>query len=90
MSQPLIAHCPADHRDQELDGRPLLKLANRGLLASAAVLLLTILVCYPYADWFSLESQIFGHAAMILSTVMLKLAYLLRCVAQQALHLTVG
>lgn len=90
MSQSLIAHSPSDHHNHELDGRPLLSLANRGLLVSAAVLLLTILVCYPYAGWFSLEAQIFGHAAMILSAVMLKLAYLLRCVAQQALHLIVG
>lgn len=90
MSQLLITQYPSNHVDHELDGRPLLNLANRGLLVSAAVLLLTILVCYPYADWFSLEAQILGHAAMILSAVMFKLAYLLRCVAQQALHLTVG
>lgn len=90
MSQPLIAHYSSDYPNHELDGRPLLSLANRGLLVSVAVLLLTILVCYPYADWFSLEAQIVGHAAMILSAFMLKLAYLLRCVAQQALHLTVG
>ncbi len=90
MSQPLIAHCPSDHLDHELNGRPLLSLANRSLLMSAVVLLLTVLVCYPYASWFSLEAQIFGHATMILSAVMLKLAYLLRCIAQQALHLPVG
>ncbi len=90
MSQLLIAHSPSDHPDQELNGRRLLSFANRNLLVSAAVLLLAILACYPYAAWFSLQAQIFGHAAMILSAVMLKFAYLLRCIAQQALHLRVG
>lgn len=90
MSQSLLAQSHADHADVEVDYRQLLSFANRGLLVSAFVLLATIFVCYPYAEWFSLEEQIFGHATMILSAVMIKLTYLLRCVAQQALHLRVG
>ncbi|MEN0038031.1 MAG: hypothetical protein AAGC78_13235 [Cellvibrio sp.] len=90
MSLPICAQSSADHADVEVDHRLLLSFANRGLLASALVLLLTVLVCYPYAEWFSLEAQIFGHAAMILSAVLIKLTYLLRCIAQQALHLPVG
>lgn len=86
MSPLLLAHTAADHADVPADA----PIDARHLLTSAFVLLLTILICYPYAAWFSLEEQIFGHATMILSAVMLKLTYLLRCIAQQALHLPVG
>ncbi len=90
MSLPLCAQPTTDQADVEVDHRHLLSFANRGLLISAVVLLLTILVCYPCAEWFSLQAQILGHAAMILSAVLIKLTYLLRCIAQQALHLPVG
>lgn len=73
-----------------INGERLLRFANRSLLGSVAVLLLTILVCYPFAHWFSLGLQILGHATMILSAALLKISYVLRCVAQQALNLPVG
>ncbi len=73
-----------------INGERLLRFANHGLLGSVAVLLLTILVCYPFAHWFSLGLQILGHATMILSAALLKISYVLRCVAQQTLNLPVG
>jgi len=64
----------------------LLLVANTLLALSFCLLLATILVCYPLADWFSFELQLAGHVTMIFSAPLLKIAYVCRCIAQYELH----
>ena len=67
----------------------LLRWSNFGLLLSSLLLLATILICYPLADWFSMPQQIAAHLALVLSATLLKCCYVGRCVAQHSLQLEV-
>lgn len=62
------------------------RLANTVLAVSLGVLLLSISVSYPFADRFSFEQQIAGHLLIIISASVLKVAYVLRCIAQHEQH----
>ncbi len=64
----------------------LLLAANTLLALSGCLLLATVLVCYPLAEFFSFELQLAGHIALILSATLLKIAYVGRCIAQYELH----
>lgn len=66
--------------------RQLLAWANLLLLLSSLVLVATVLVCYPFADWFSMPQLIAGHLSIIASATLLKISYVGRCVAQYGLQ----
>ena len=63
----------------------LLYWANGFLAASAAVLLATVLMCYPFEQWFSLPQLIVGHLSVLASATMVKISYVGRCIALYAL-----
>lgn len=67
----------------------LLKAANVTLVLTLLLVIGTVLVCYPFADYFSLTTQVLSHIAMILTAALLKVAYVARCVAQYNLQMEV-
>lgn len=67
----------------------MLKAANAGLLMTLIMVIATILICYPFAEHFSLTTQVLSHITMIVTAALLKLAYVTRCVAQHNLNLEV-
>jgi len=77
------------HSHNEVSMQRVLSVANASLLISVLVLAVTVLVCYPYAEFFSLKQQLVGHISIILSATVLKIAYVARCVAQYSLNLAV-
>lgn len=62
-----------------------LKVANHCLLASVLILLLVVMVCYPFSEYFSIPVQISGHIIMILDITLLKIAYVARLIMQHSL-----
>ncbi|WP_226646724.1 hypothetical protein [Microbulbifer variabilis] len=60
----------------------LLKAGNLTLLLSAPLLLLTVVICYPFSHYFSIPAQVAGHIFMIISATFIKIGYVSRCVAQ--------
>ncbi len=71
-------------------GQMLLRYSSLGLLVSTSIFLLSIALCYPFAAYFPLGVQLAGHLLMLAAGVLIKITYLLRCVAQHALHREVG
>jgi hypothetical protein len=63
----------------------LLFAANTVLGASLACLIVSILISYPYAEYFSMQVQISAHISTIVVAAILKVSYVLRCVAQHGL-----
>lgn len=63
----------------------LLSVSNFSLAITALLMLLSIIVAYPMADYFSLPIQIFAHISTIIVAGLLKISYVGRCVAQYSL-----
>lgn len=63
----------------------LLFTANAVLGLSAVCMVVSILISYPYAEYFSIQVQISAHIGTIVVAAILKVSYVLRCVAQHGL-----
>ena len=63
----------------------LLFAANVVLGLSFVCLLVSILISYSYAESFSLQVQVLAHISTIVVAAILKVSYVLRCVAQHGL-----
>ena len=59
--------------------------ANKMLCISVLGVLITLLISYPYAGYFSIPVQIFAHISTIVLAAIIKVSYVLRCVAQHGL-----
>ena len=59
--------------------------ANKMLCISLLGVLITLLISYPYAGYFSIPVQIFAHISTIVLAAIIKVSYVLRCVAQHGL-----
>lgn len=67
----------------------LLICANVALIVLSGVFTLTLLLSYPLAHNFSLETQIAAHITTILVAALIKVSYVVRCVCQYQLGLEV-
>lgn len=67
----------------------LLKFANLALLATVIAMVVSVLISYPYADHFSLAQQVAAHISTIVISALLKVSYVVRCLAQYNLGLEV-
>lgn len=67
----------------------LLNVSNIALVVTTLAMLLSVLVSYPYADYFSLPAQIAAHISTIVIAAFLKVSYVTRCLAQYNLGLEV-
>tara|TARA_B100001063_G_scaffold49519_1_gene43479 strand:- start:1546 stop:1833 length:288 start_codon:yes stop_codon:yes gene_type:complete len=63
----------------------LLFTANAVLGLSFICMVVSILISYPYAEYFSMQVQISAHISTIVVAAILKVSYVLRCVAQHGL-----
>ena len=63
----------------------LLSHANKVLCISVFGVLITLLISYPYAGYFSIPVPIFAHISTIVLAAIVKVSYVLRCVAQHGL-----
>jgi len=63
----------------------LLSYANCALVVSALLMIVTILLSYPYADLLSMQLQIVAHISTIIAATVLKISYVLRCVSLNGL-----
>lgn len=64
----------------------LFKFANITLCVSCALLFICIVVSYPLSHLFSMPLQVASHLMIIISASVLKVAYVLRCIAQYEQH----
>ncbi|WP_337842419.1 hypothetical protein [Rheinheimera sp.] len=64
----------------------LLGWSNVLLTLSVLILITTVLICYPFEQWFSMQQLIAGHLSMIGSATLMKISYVGRCVAQYGLQ----
>ncbi|CAK4067689.1 MULTISPECIES: hypothetical protein [Vibrio] len=67
----------------------LLNVSNVVLLVTTLAMLLSVLISYPYAEYFSLPIQIAAHISTIVIAAFLKISYVARCLAQYQLGLEV-
>ena len=67
----------------------LLKASNIALALTLVALVISVLISYPYAEQFSLASQIAAHISTIVIAAFLKVSYVTRCLAQYSLGLEV-
>lgn len=67
----------------------LLILANVALLILSGVFVVTLLLSYPLAHYFSLATQIGAHITTILVAALIKVSYVVRCVCQYQLGMEV-
>jgi hypothetical protein len=63
----------------------LLFTANAVLGLSVICIVVSILISYSYAEYFSMQVQISAHISTIVVAAILKVSYVLRCVAQHGL-----
>ena len=63
----------------------LLFTANAVLGLSVICIVVSILISYLYAEYFSMQVQISAHISTIVVAAILKVSYVLRCVAQHGL-----
>ncbi|GEB70556.1 hypothetical protein PC2016_0142 [Pseudoalteromonas carrageenovora] len=63
----------------------LLFTANAVLGLSVICIVVSILISYLYAEYFSMQVQISAHMSTIVVAAILKVSYVLRCVAQHGL-----
>ncbi|MDO6465379.1 hypothetical protein [Pseudoalteromonas carrageenovora] len=63
----------------------LLFTANAVLGLSVICIVVSILISYPYTEYFSMQVQISAHMSTIVVAAILKVSYVLRCVAQHGL-----
>ncbi|NMR27409.1 hypothetical protein HH219_18025 [Pseudoalteromonas sp. NEC-BIFX-2020_015] len=59
--------------------------ANVALGVSTVFMLVTVLLSYPYAHYLPMTLQIVAHISTILAATVLKVSYVLRCVALNGL-----
>lgn len=59
--------------------------ANTALLVSLVCISASILISYPFAEYFSMAVQISAHISTIVIAAILKVSYVLRCIAQHGL-----
>lgn len=64
----------------------LLKGANVGLALFFAIFCITVLVCYPFESYFSIPLLVASHMTMIVTSALIKIAYVTRCVALKQLN----
>ena len=64
----------------------LFKFANIILSVSLALLIICIAVSYPLSHLFSMPLQVASHLMIIVSASVLKVAYVVRCIAQYEQH----
>lgn len=67
----------------------LLNVSNMALIGTTLAMLISILISYPYADYFSLPIQIAAHISTVVIAAFLKVSYVVRCLAQYNLGLEV-
>ncbi|ABG41976.1 hypothetical protein Patl_3474 [Paraglaciecola sp. T6c] len=60
--------------------------ANITLSVSLALLMVCIAVSYPLSHFFSMPIQVASHLMIIVSASVLKVAYVVRCIAQYEQH----
>jgi hypothetical protein len=65
--------------------KTLLFAANTALGVSLVCIIASILISYPYAEYFSMSMQISAHISTIIVAAILKVSYVLRCIAQHGL-----
>ncbi|AQP99631.1 hypothetical protein B0W48_07360 [Pseudoalteromonas aliena] len=65
--------------------KTLLFAANTALVVSLVLIAVSVLISYPYAEHFSIFVQVSAHISTIVIAAILKVSYVLRCVAQQGL-----
>jgi len=63
----------------------LLTYANSALVISTLLMILTILLSYPFADLLSMQLQIVAHISTIIAATVVKISYVLRCVSLNGL-----
>jgi len=63
----------------------LLIAANWALMLSALSLGVTVLFSYPLADLLTIKLQIVAHISTIIAATILKISYVLRCIALNSL-----
>ncbi|MDG9671410.1 hypothetical protein ONV78_26995 [Hahella sp. CR1] len=68
----------------------LMKIGDRTLVTSIFVIVATALICYPYADNFSIGQQVAAHITMVVSAGALKLGYVLRLIGNRRIALNRG
>jgi len=49
---------------------------------SGLIFLASILVSYPYSEYFSVGEQVLAHIVAIIAPALLKIAYVVRCLAR--------
>ncbi|KAA1149896.1 hypothetical protein EU510_18975 [Pseudoalteromonas sp. FUC4] len=59
--------------------------ANTALAVSLVCITVSILISYPFAEYFSMAVQVSAHIGTIVIAAILKVSYVLRCVAQHGL-----
>ncbi|WP_165736131.1 hypothetical protein [Pseudoalteromonas sp. C8] len=59
--------------------------ANTALAVSLVCITASILISYPFAEHFSMTVQVSAHIGTIVIAAILKVSYVLRCVAQHGL-----
>lgn len=79
----MFMQSPLSHQPVYLS---LLRIANWGLLLSSCLFIATVLLCYPFKDFFTLLQIVAGHMLLIVSATLIKICYVCRCIAQYGLH----
>ncbi|MBH0077148.1 hypothetical protein I6F48_16620 [Pseudoalteromonas sp. SWYJ118] len=59
--------------------------ANTALAVSLVCITASTLISYPFAEYFSMAVQVSAHIGTIVIAAILKVSYVLRCVAQHGL-----
>ncbi|MBO7926817.1 hypothetical protein J5X91_11140 [Pseudoalteromonas sp. K222D] len=77
----LVIHNPSYKIETACLLKKLLLVANSLLAASCALLITSILISYPFAGYFSIPVQISAHISTIIIAAILKISYVLRCIA---------
>lgn len=67
----------------------LLTFSNVALIVTFTALISSVLISYPYAEKFSLNQQIAAHISTIVIAALLKVSYVMRCLAQYNLGVEV-
>lgn len=63
----------------------LLTYANSALVISTLLMIVTVLLSYPFADLLTLQLQIVAHISTIIAATVLKISYVLRCISLNGL-----
>ncbi|MBW3695964.1 hypothetical protein EK599_09670 [Vibrio sp. T187] len=69
--------------------KTLLSASNALLAVTALLMVVSVIISYPLADQFSIPVQIAAHISTILIAAILKVSYVVRCLAQYNLGLEV-